>query len=233
MNILHVCREYESGVRRTMSLCDKHLETNSRVLVIDDSSVSLQVTVDGGTAPYYTALEEQYFQPDVILEYGDLEEEFTIEPRCPKIHMGERYAMALWPLPKESQEFKRSYPLSPKACKVVYDQSETDTYINNPSVSADVFDVWVFNKFDAERVACAMSWSCIPVVPAGSGAEDWIAHGITGVLYHNEFERDNMVQELKNDPMLRRDIAEAARHWVHDHADIRILEDLLDRIRGI
>lgn len=233
MNILHVCRTYESGVKNTMELCDKQLGSRSRVLVIDTGVRSLRTTVDGGVSPHYTVAEELIFEPDVILQYGEFDDEFVIEPRCPVIKMGTRYAMTMFMLPEDYLTFERSYPLSPSACKVVYDESETDVYINNPDVSGDIFDVWVFNKFDAQRVVSAMAWSCIPVVPAMQGAENWIAHGLTGLIYHNNAERDSMVQELKNDPMLRRDIAEAARQWVYDHADITILKDLFDRIRGI
>jgi hypothetical protein len=239
MNILHVCYDYESSVKKTFDLCEKHLKASCSVLVIDQTYNQLHTSSDGGTAPYYTHIEEEVFNPDVILSYGDMDEAFIINPKCPVIHMGEKYAMALWKLPN-SDNFHRDFRFNPKACKVMY-QSH-DIHVNaagelesepRPVSSGDVFDVWVFPFFDAYDIACTMAWGCIPVAPAMSGATDWIANGITGALYRTEQERDMLVDELVNDPMLRRDMSTAARQWVYEHADIKILQDLLDRIKGL
>jgi len=237
MNILTICREWEQGAMRTLAQCETYLGADCHALIIDDSYSDMSLPgIDPdydayipAISAYYTLEEEAVFKPDVILAYGDVEENIAIEPRCPVVKMGQKYAVALWLLP-DTDDFERSFPLNPEACKVMFDN---DDMANHAEKSGDVFDVWVFKNFNAFDVSCAMAWGCIPLVPADTGASDWIAHGITGLLYNSNLERDMFVDELKNDPMLRRDLSTAARQWVYEHADIKILENLLDRIKGL
>lgn len=234
MNILHICHEYDSSVKGTAELCEVKLGASNSILVISIDrgfagvSPADSNTMRGVYSDYYTSNEESYFNPDVILAYGEMDEAFAIEPKCPVVKMNGKYASTMWNLPN-TEGFERPFPLNPNACKVMLDDNEED---NNPRISGDVFDIWVLKEFDSYKVACAMAWGCVPLVPECGEAFEWIAHGITGIIYKDSMTRDMFIEELKNDPMLRQDISTAARQWVYEHADITILGDLLSRIRG-
>lgn len=247
--ILHLCNEVDYAVAATMEACRAELGVENAVLEVLDGVinnvahplVSNPPARAGGLGPinldasgmpaqieFYNRHVEECYQPNLIFTYGVLDEAFVIEPRCPVVRMGDKYAQALWALPN-TEGFVRSYPFNPSACKV-YRHNEDPTSQVYPFRDGDVFDVWVLDEFDAHSVSSIMAWGAIPVVPYCQRSTEWIVHGVTGLTYNNEAERDSYVEELTRDPILRKEIGDAARQWIYHHADIGIIRDLWSRL---
>jgi len=184
------------------------------------SSIGLDVVPIGDM---YTQEVEDAHSPDIIISYVD-EEAFHIIPKCPVVDMN-KYAPMFIRMPY-TEGFERKYGFDPRFVKIATDESEGLSMED----SGELFDIYVMNEFDPVQAVGAMAWECLVVAPETIESRSWIAHGVTGILYKEKVDLVDYLDNLVKDPILRQDIGTAARKWVYQSADIKIMKDLINRI---
>lgn len=112
----------------------------------------------------------------------------------------------------------REYLLNPRFCSV---------YIN-PKVDVDICDIDLLviepkNKDDLLLMVRSMA-DGVPVIALRTNESiQLIANGVTGLLYNFNHEKHQLIEYMRDDPHVRREIGLNAKHWAQDYSDLEIL----------
>lgn len=133
----------------------------------------------------------------------------------------------------------RDFYLSPVAVKVCRMNGK---YWPDP----DLWDVVVINPDDMlheqavpgrawspaklEWVAKAMYSGAVVVAPALAVFENLVVNGVTGFFYKDQKEKEDLVRQMSDDPLLRMEISTAAHNWMSETTDIRLLAGRLEEL---
>lgn len=173
-------------------------------------------------APYTAKMDEE-LKPSIIVSYDIDDSLFQVTPACPILHLGRNYMIELADFEVNTE---RKYYLNPQHTKV--------GYYGAASLDPSTYDIIVYPRsvtpHVAQHILKAMYAGCIVVVPNIQPLNGLVANGLTGIVYQLDEEIDLYVNGLSKDPILRKELADMARHWVSETADIKILLDLVNKV---
>lgn len=159
------------------------------------------------------------------------------EPNMPWMEAGKDFGGLL--VDFDGLDVKKDFYLNPVSVKVC---RLNGNYWPDP----DIWDVVVINPVDMadprpaqfrsyspaklEWVAKAMYSGAVVIAPPLSIFENIVVNGVTGFFYKDQKEKESLVRQMSDDPLLRMEISEAAHNWMVDTADIRLLAGRLEEL---